>query len=173
MLFFGLSFFRIVLAEAGMTVMDTTRDAARQKVMESAIGTSSSLTMPVVKTIGRKTQIVVSVDETIAPVTCFAPWTEACGAAIPRPRSRKMFSMTTIELSTSMPTPSARPDSVIMLSDSLQKYMSTIVTMTDSGMPSATRNVGRISRRKIARIRIARRPPRTMLSTMLSTISVI
>ena len=62
-----------MLEAAGTTVIATTREANRQNEMESAIGTRSSRTVPVVKTIGKNTQIVVSVEAVIAPATCFAP----------------------------------------------------------------------------------------------------
>ena len=49
-----------------------------------AIGTSSSRTIPVVKSIGTKTQMVVSVDAMMELETCFAPCTAARAGATPR-----------------------------------------------------------------------------------------
>ena len=129
--------------------------------------------MPVVKTIGKKTHTVVSVEATIAPRTCLAPCTAARGAAMPRLRMRMIFSMTTMLLSTSMPMPRARPESVIMLRDRSVKYISTREKSTESGMLTPTMTVGRTSRRKSASTRMASSAPRAMLLTMLLTISVI
>ena len=53
----------------GTTVRATISEASRLKVMVHAISESSSSTMPVVKTIGRKTQTVVSVEDMMAPAT--------------------------------------------------------------------------------------------------------
>ena len=171
--FFGVTFRMIVEDAAGTTVIATTREASRQNETESAIGTRSSLTVPVVKTMGRKTQTVVSVEAMIAPETCFAPCTAARGAGSPRPRRRKIFSMTTIELSTSMPMPSPSPDRVMMLSESFEKYIRTTANRTDSGIAIATRKVGRMSFRKTARTMIASSAPRPIFFTISSTISAM
>ena len=72
----------------GTTVSATTSDASRLKVIVHAISLSSSSTMPEVKTSGRNTQMVVSVEETIEPATCLAPCTEARAAGMPRLRRR-------------------------------------------------------------------------------------
>ena len=139
-------------------------------MMDMAIGTSSSRTVPVVKTIGTKTQIVVSVDATIEFETCFAPWTAARAGATPRWRRRMMFSMTTMELSTSMPMPSERPDSVMMFRERSEKYIRTSVNRTESGMLMPTMIVGRMSRRNSARTRIASSAPSSMLVRISCTI---
>ena len=170
---FGFILRSSVLDAAGTTVIATTRDATRQNEMDIPIGTSNSCTVPDVKTIGKKTQIVVTVEDVMAPATCLAPCTAALGAVIPCPLSLKMFSITTIELSTSIPMPSDRPDSVMIFSDRFEKYIRTIANNTDSGMLIATRTVGLTSFRKIARITIASSAPSTMLFTISFTIRVI
>ena len=137
------------------------------------MGTRSFRTVPLVNTIGKKTQIVVNVDAIIAPATCFVPCTAALGAAASLPRSLNMFSMTTIELSTSIPIPNDRPDRVIILSDRFEKYMRTIAKRTDSGILIPTSSVGLTSLRKRARIMTARIAPMIILERTSSTIRVI
>ena len=68
----------------GTAVKATIRDAVRANVMVRANGSIKSRTMPVVNTIGKKTQMVVSVDAMMAPATCFAPWNAARGELSPR-----------------------------------------------------------------------------------------
>ena len=67
--------------------------------------------------------------------------------------------MMTIELSTSMPMPRARPPRDNMLRVRLKKYMAMIVMMIDRGIDTATiRVVGRL-RRKMYRMTTASTPP--------------
>ena len=126
-----------------------------------------------VKIIGTKTLIVVSVEAMIAPVTCFVPCTAARGAAMPRTRRRTMFSSTTMELSTSIPMPRARPLRVMMFSDSPVKYISTSAKSTLSGMLTPTTIVGRRSFRNSARITMARMAPSSILWRMLLMMMVM
>ena len=67
--------------------------------------------------------------------------------------------MTTMELSTSMPTPSARPDSEMMFSVTPVKYISTTANVRLMGMLMATTNVGRTSFKNSASTRMASTPP--------------
>lgn len=62
-------FFSTVEPAQGTTVSATTRDASRLKVMVQAMSLRSSRTMPVVNTSGRKTQIVVRVEDMMDPAT--------------------------------------------------------------------------------------------------------
>ncbi len=80
-----------------------------------------------------------------------------------------MFSIDTIELSTSIPTPSARPERDMTFSVMLQKYMHTNATTTLAGIESATISVGRQSSRNRSRTRIASPPPYTRFSRTEST----
>ena len=169
----GVTRRRMVDPEAGTTDMATTREASRQKEIDRAMGTSSSLTVPLVKTMGRNTHTVVRVEAMIAPVTCFVPWTAARGAGRPLPLRRKIFSITTMELSTSMPMPSERPDRVIMFRVRPAKYIRTIANNTDRGILMPTTTVGRKSRRNSARMMMASRAPMAMLFTISETIMVI
>ena len=70
-----------------------------------------------------------------------------------------MFSMDTMELSTSMPTPSASPDRDMTFSVMPVKYMHTKATTTLAGIDMATISVGRQSSRNSSRMAMARMPP--------------
>ena len=84
-----------------------------------------------------------------------------------------MFSMDTMELSTSMPMPSARPDSDSTFNVMPLKYMATKATTTLTGMEKATVRVGRQSSRNSKSISMARPPPMSRLSsTELTTRSM-
>ena len=69
-----------------------------------------------------------------------------------------------------MPTPSAKPDSEIMFSVMLLKYMSTTANSTLSGMLNAMITVGRMSRKKTISTSTASRPPYIRLDSTLLTI---
>ena len=77
-----------------------------------------------------------------------------------------MFSMTTTELSTSIPTATARPDREIMLMVTPQKYISTTANMTLTGMAAKVMAVGRRSRKNRYRINIANSAPQARLERM-------
>ena len=87
--------------------------------------------------IGPKTEIVVSVAAVIAACTSSAPFAAASIIPIPACRCRKMFSSTMIELSTSIPTPSASPPRLMMLSDTPNASMRANVPITEMGIASA------------------------------------
>ena len=63
--------------------------------------------------------------------------------------------MTTTELSTSIPTPMASPDSENMLRVMPLKYISTIANTTLTGIDTATMTVGLMSRKNSSRMIIA------------------
>ena len=64
-----------------------------------------------------------------------------------------------MELSTSIPTPSARPPRVIRLSVIPEKYMSAKVAMMETGMATAMTAVLRTLRRNTSRTSTASAPP--------------
>ena len=74
-----------------------------------------------------------------------------------------MFSSTTIELSTTMPTAKARPARLMTLSVRPNHRISRKVPMTLIGMAIATTNVLDRLRRKSSRTRIASVPPTNRL----------
>ena len=78
--------------------------------------------------------------------------------------------MTTTELSTSMPTATARPLREIMLMVTPEKYISTMANITLMGMEQRVIKVGRRSRRNRNRIRTANTAPSKRLRRMLFTI---
>ena len=80
-----------------------------------------------------------------------------------------MFSITTIELSTNIPMPSARPDREIMFSDIFEKYISTIAKMTLNGMEQAITIVGLISFKKTISTRTANNAPKIIFCNTDST----
>ena len=73
------------------------------------------LETPVKKSNGRKTATCVRVDATMAPLTSSAPSTLAVVRSLPPSMCRNVFSSTTIEASTIMPTPRASPPKVSVL----------------------------------------------------------
>lgn len=81
-----------------------------------------------------------------------------------------MFSMTTIELSTSMPTPSARPDRLIMFRVTPEKYISTTANIRLMGMLNATTPVGRRSFRNSASTRMASSAPQARFEITVFTV---
>ncbi len=105
----------------GIKVSATNRDIKREKVMVRPIALNSSPAIPDTYTIGRNTAMVVKVEAVIASPTSFAPSSAASTASSPSSRCRKIFSNTTIELSTSMPTPKERPPRVIIFNEKLLK----------------------------------------------------
>ncbi len=140
--------------------------------MVSPISTKSCLVMPSVKTIGKNTQTVV-VEAIIAPATSLAPSIEASRILFPSLLIRYIFSITTIELSTSIPTPSASPEREIIFNVIPLKYMHTTAVTRLTGMESAITSVGRISFKNMINISMASTAPKsTLLITESTTISI-
>ena len=84
-----------------------------------------------------------------------------------------MFSMATMELSTSMPMPSARPDSDSTFSVMPLKYMHTNAATTLIGIEQAMMIVGRQSIRKISSTSTASNPPKIRFCSTESTMMLI
>jgi hypothetical protein len=99
-------------ASIGTMVRATKSDETSENVMDKASPRVSRPVMPVAKTIGRKTTIVVSVEAVMAIPTSLVPIRAASLALFPSWTWRNMFSMTTMALSTSIPIPSASPPRV-------------------------------------------------------------
>ena len=81
--------------------------------------------------------------------------------------------MTTIELSTNIPTPTAKPDKEIIFSVMFVKNISTMENSTLSGMLKATTTVGRISCKNRNNTTIANNAPHNKLEITESTIILI
>ena len=71
--------------------------------------------VPVKKTMGRYTIKTLTVITSIGKATSLAPSAAACLIGFPSSMCRWMFSSTTMELSTRVPTAKARPPRVMML----------------------------------------------------------
>ncbi len=171
---FSSVFFKTPADIIGTTVSATIRLAIREYPMVSPISTKSCLVIPDVNTIGRNTHTVVRVEAIIAPPTCRAPSIAAFLADSPSSlRIRYIFSITTMELSTSIPTPSARPDKEIMFNVTPEKYMATNAVIILIGIEQAITKVGRILFKNTRRIITASIAPYTrLLSTEWTIISI-
>jgi hypothetical protein len=90
--------------------------------------------MPLTKMSGRKTATVVSVEAVTAFPTSLAPSRAAALTSFPFSLCLAMFSRTTIELSRSIPTPSAMPPSDMILSVRSAPYIILKVAMTETGI---------------------------------------
>ena len=77
--------------------------------------------------------------------------------------------MTTTELSTSIPTPTARPEREMTLREMPEKYISTTAVNREMGMEKATAAVGRMSLRKNNRITTASPAPSSRFCSTVST----
>ncbi len=91
---------------------------------------------------GPNTLMVVSVEAVMAPCTSSAPTAAESSEAASSPaacssRCRKMFSSTTMLLSTSMPTPSASPPRLMMFSETPARSSRLNVPITEMGMARA------------------------------------
>ena len=96
----------------------------------------------------------------IAVPTSRAPSTEASsGVSLFSLRRRKMFSSTTMELSTIMPTPRARPPRVIRLSVKPPKKINANVVTIEIGIDTEMTRVLGMLRRKNSSTTIASPPP--------------
>ena len=155
----------------GIRLSETTSEAARDRQTVSARSWNSCPATPVTNTIGRKTQIVVSVAAVTAPVTSLAPRAAACARELPRRRCRSMASSTTIELSTSMPTPRARPPRDMMLKETPASARGRKDAMTEVGIETAMITVAPRSRRKKYSTSTARMPPRSAAESTWPTAS--
>ena len=157
----------------GTTVMATSNDAISEYDIVNENGISIWLTVPDVYTIGRNTHIVVIVDAIIGPSTCFVPCTAALGAESPLFLSLYIFSITTTELSTSIPIPRHRPASDITFMFIPVKYIITSAKSTLNGILNATTTVGLTSLRNNANTIIASIAPITILLKTLEIIFLI
>ena len=81
--------------------------------------------------------------------------------------------MTTIELSTSIPTATARPEREIMFSVTPEKYIITIANIMLTGILISVINVGLISRRNNSSIRTANNAPNPRLCPIAPIIRYI
>ena len=121
----------------GTSVRDRMNDQIIANITASAIGTNRKRATPWRKNIGTNTMQMQS-SETKAGVTiCRAPSMIAVSTSLPCSRCQLMFSMVTVASSTRMPTASARPPSVMMLSVSPAHASTAIEPRMASGIEVA------------------------------------
>ena len=109
---------------------------------------------------GRKMATVVAVDASSAPHTCSGPMSAASSAAMPRSRSRTMFSSTTMAASRVIPTANARPASEMMLTVRPVSSRPRNAAKSEIGIATATRSVARNLRRNSHSTTMASTTPR-------------
>ena len=103
-------------ASTGTIVSDTSSDDSSAIVMVRANGRNSSPVTSPTKAIGRNTATVVMVDAVMAPATSLTARRMVSARSTPATICRLMFSMTTMESSTTRPMAMVSAPSVMMLS---------------------------------------------------------
>jgi hypothetical protein len=99
----------------GTKVNESTRLAQSEMMTESESGEKRYLAVPVRRNTGKNTTLIDSVARNVGRPTSPAPSTMARYNGLSRPTCRSMFSITTVELSTRIPTAKAKPPSVMVL----------------------------------------------------------
>ena len=121
----------------GMTDSATMRENTSEKMTEKERSRKISSVMPLTNMMGKNTATEVSVLAKMEPATDFVPFAAASlGSSPSSSRRRVMLSMTTIELSTSMPIPSARPPRETRLREMFRAKRQISASRTESGMDS-------------------------------------
>ena len=152
---------RIIIT--GISVRASTSDAASDITTLSERSRKSAAARPRTKTIGPKTRSVVSVPAMSGPLTSSVARRAASIAGTPSSRYLPVASATTMALSTSRPTPSARPPRERMLIVTSRSWRITSAISTDSGTISPMASDARQSLRK-KRITSSERMPPAMIS---------
>ena len=147
-------------ASIGIKNNATANEVNSANTTVSDISPNTWPAMPWTNTMGKKTAMVVSVEAKTAPPTSLVPRMEARWIESPSSRHRKMLSNTTMELSTSIPTPSASPPRDIMLRDTSNRYIPAKVATMETGMATLMIRVWAILRRNRYNTKMASRPPR-------------
>ncbi len=151
----SLIIFFIFDVKRGIRLKATKRETSRLKLMVKLISLKSWPAIPGTKRTGTKTARVVRVEAVIAIATSFAPFTAASRGFSPFSLRLKILSSTTIELSTSIPTASARPAREMMLISRPKAYIAANVTIIDIGIEIPTVIELLKDRRKKSKTRIA------------------
>ena len=130
-----------------------------EKVIAMAMSRKSWPASSWINMTGKKTATVVAVDARTAPQTSLAPSYAAVYEFLPIFRWRSIFSRTTMELSTSMPTAKEIPArlTTLMFRPRIQRKIK--VPMAEIGMATAVATVDLILRKKSRRTAIASKPP--------------
>ena len=154
---------------AGTTVIEMMSEHSKANDTTQANCLKVCAETPPMNSTGTNTATVVNVDAVMAVATSPLPSTAARFGSRPSSRWRKMFSSTTIELSTNMPTPSASPPKLTVLSVKPLKYISAKVAMTEIGIATPMISVEVRLRRKNSSTNTASTAP---ASAALSTLRI-
>ena len=135
-------------ASIGVSVKEMKREKREAKTIVRPNCLKNCPVMLDMKAIGRKTTTSQSVIAMAAMPISIRPVTAASFASSPLARWRWIFSKTTIESSTRIPTQSVIPMSDIILKEKPAMYMTKNVEMSDVGIAMMTDAVERQPRRK-------------------------
>src|SRR6202051_2588347 len=142
----------------GVRVLDNPYEASIANTTASPSGVNRYLAGPSRNTTDVNTQLMASVETKVGTAISAAPCRVASESGMPSSVHRRwVFSIVTVESSTNMPTASASPPSVMVLSVSPRKYSTTSDDRIASGIEIITTSVDRQEPRKI-RIISAVRP---------------
>ncbi len=136
------------LTSVGTSVREITYDAIMANTTAMASGRNSEPAAPLRKKMGTNTMQIASVDTSVGTAICPAPCMMARSMSGSCSCMRWMFSIPTVASSTSTPTASASPPSVITLSVWPSAHSTVTLTRMESGMESATMSVLRQLPRK-------------------------
>ena len=142
-----------------MSVSATKRLATSAKITVKASCLKSWPATPTTNIMGKNTTTVVRVDAVMALETSVAPATAASFSLVPSSLCREIFSRTTMALSTSIPTPRARPPRLIMFIESFPMYMKVKTAIIEMGMLKVTIVELFTFRRKNRSTKNAKMPP--------------
>ena len=113
---------------------DSARLASSATITETESGENRYFAVPSSRNTGTNTMQMHRVDRNVGVPTSPAPSTIASRRCACRPVCRSMFSITTVPLSTRMPTASAKPPSVIVFKVSPPTAMMSTAVTIDSGI---------------------------------------
>ncbi len=134
-----------------------------EEVMAMAMSRNNCPASSWIKTTGKKTAIVVAVEARTAPHTSFVPSYAASKALLPVLRCRSIFSSTTMELSTSMPTANEIPAILTIFRFLPISQRKTKQPMAEMGMAMPVIIVALTLLKNIRRTQIASRLPMRIL----------
>jgi hypothetical protein len=126
-------------ASAGTKVNPTRSEATWLTITATAIGVKTFCATPTAaKGIGAKAARVVATEKNTAPPTSSVPSNRLSFKGFPPSRWREMFSMITTAVSTSMPTPRAKPPRVKRFKVIPQRQNTLTVNKRARGMVNPT-----------------------------------
>ena len=138
-----VSFFTSTSIRIGTSVRERTYDASIPNTTASACGVNRNFGASVRNVTDTNAQQIESVEISAGFAIPAAPSTTALRNSCPSSSSRYVFSIATVASSTRMPTASARPPSVMMLTVSPSAASTAIDVRMDSGIETSTIRVER------------------------------